>query len=90
MARNRVSLLNYSVSDKPGEAVSVLERGASFRRLGNAQLTESGDFVPQLGLPDEQGSRARLALPIGCIPRFRQRGLTVNLGYDERSSQHPA
>jgi endoglucanase len=46
MERNRVSFLNYSVSDKAGETISVLQPGA--RASGgwsDAELTESGQQV---------------------------------------------
>jgi endoglucanase len=49
LERNRVSWLNYSVSDKAGETISVLNPGAN--AAGNwteAELTESGRYVRKL------------------------------------------
>jgi endoglucanase len=49
MEANRVSYLNYSISDKAGETISVLEPGA--RASGgwsDAELTESGRYVREL------------------------------------------
>ena len=49
MEQNRVSWLNYSVSDKAGETISVLKPGA--RASGgwtDAELTESGQYVRKL------------------------------------------
>jgi endoglucanase len=49
MEKNGVSYLNYSVSDKAGETISVLKPGA--RDTGNwsdEELTESGQFVRKL------------------------------------------
>jgi aryl-phospho-beta-D-glucosidase BglC (GH1 family) len=49
MEKNRVSWLNYSVSDKAGETISVLKPGA--RTSGgwsDAELTESGQYVREL------------------------------------------
>jgi len=49
LERNRVSWLNYSVSDKAGETISVLNPGANV--AGNwteAELTESGRYVRKL------------------------------------------
>jgi endoglucanase len=49
MEKNRVSWLNYSVSDKAGETISVLKPGA--RASGgwsDAELTESGRYVRNL------------------------------------------
>jgi endoglucanase len=49
MEQNRVSFLNYSVSDKAGETISVLKPGAN--ASGNwtdAELTESGRYVRKL------------------------------------------
>ena len=46
MESNRVSYLNYSVSDKAGETISVLVPGA--RASGgwsDSELTESGRYV---------------------------------------------
>jgi len=49
MEKNRVSYLNYSVSDKAGETISVLKPGA--RATGNwtdDELTASGHYVRKL------------------------------------------
>ncbi|HYO92929.1 MAG TPA: glycoside hydrolase family 5 protein [Polyangiaceae bacterium] len=49
MEKNRISWLNYSVSDKAGETISVLKPGA--RASGgwsDAELTESGRYVRKL------------------------------------------
>jgi endoglucanase len=49
MEKNQVSWLNYSVSDKAGETISVLKSGA--RASGgwsDAELTESGRYVRAL------------------------------------------
>jgi endoglucanase len=49
MDKNHVSWLNYSVSDKPGETISVLEPGArGSGGWGDAELTESGEHVRKL------------------------------------------
>jgi endoglucanase len=49
LERNRISWLNYSVSDKAGETISVLRPGASAQgRWTDGQLTESGQQVRQL------------------------------------------
>jgi endoglucanase len=46
LEKNRVSWLNYSVSDKAGETVSVLQPGApAAGGWTDAQLTESGREV---------------------------------------------
>jgi endoglucanase len=49
METNRVSWLNYSVSDKAGETISVLHPGATASGgWTDAELTESGKFVRKL------------------------------------------
>jgi endoglucanase len=49
MEKNRVSWLNYSVSDKAGETISVLRPGASAAGgWSDAELTESGQHVRRL------------------------------------------
>lgn len=49
MEKNRVSWLNYSVSDKAGETISVLQPGAQASgRWTEVELTESGRHVRQL------------------------------------------
>ena len=49
MEKNRISWLNYSVSDKAGETISVLQPGASASGgWSDAQLTESGQQVRRL------------------------------------------
>jgi endoglucanase len=49
MEQNRVSWLNYSVSDKAGEPISVLQPGANAAGgWSDAELTESGRHVRQL------------------------------------------
>jgi endoglucanase len=49
MEKNRISWLNYSVSDKAGETISVLQPGASASGgWGDAELTESGQYVRKL------------------------------------------
>ena len=49
MEQNRVSYLNYSVSDKAGETISVLVPGAnSSGGWSDAELTESGRYVRTL------------------------------------------
>ncbi len=45
MEQNRISYLDYSVSDKAGETISVLQPGApATGRWSDAQLTESGRY----------------------------------------------
>ena len=49
MEKNRVSFLNYSVSDKAGETISVLRPGANASGgWSDAELTESGQYVRKL------------------------------------------
>lgn len=49
MEKNRISWLNYSVSDKAGETISVLQPGARASGDWNdAELTESGRHVRKL------------------------------------------
>ena len=49
MEQNRVSWLNYSVSDKAGETISVLKPGAnSAGGWTDSELTESGQYVRKL------------------------------------------
>lgn len=49
MEKNRVSFLNYSVSDKAGETISVLVPGANAGGgWSDAELTESGKYVRNL------------------------------------------
>jgi endoglucanase len=49
MEKNRISWLNYSVSDKAGETISVLKPGArASGRWSDAELTESGRYVRKL------------------------------------------
>jgi endoglucanase len=49
MERNHVSFLNYSVSDKAGETISVLNPGAnSSGGWTDAELTESGQYFRKL------------------------------------------
>ena len=49
MDRNGISWLNYSVSDKPGETISVLKPGAPANGAWtDDQLTESGQYVRKL------------------------------------------
>jgi endoglucanase len=49
MESNRVSYLNYSVSDKAGETISVLQPGASANGgWSDNELTESGRYVREL------------------------------------------
>lgn len=49
LEKNRISWLNYSVSDKAGETISVLRPGANASGgWSDAELTESGRYVRQL------------------------------------------
>ena len=49
MEKNQVSWLNYSVSDKAGETISVLQPGANAAGgWSDAELTESGQYVRKL------------------------------------------
>jgi endoglucanase len=49
MEQNRISWLNYSVSDKAGETISVLRPGASSTGgWSDSELTESGQYVRNL------------------------------------------
>ncbi len=49
MEQNQISWLNYSVSDKAGETISVLEPGASAAAgWSDGELTESGRYVRDL------------------------------------------
>lgn len=49
MDQNDISWLNYSVSDKPGETISVLQPGAPANGAWtDSQLTESGQYVRKL------------------------------------------
>ena len=46
MEENQVSWLHYSISDKQGETISVLQPGASANGgWGPNELTETGQYV---------------------------------------------